>query len=39
MRALVTGTAGFIESTMVDRLVAEGHQAVGIDSPSTGVGG
>ena len=37
MRALVTGAAGFIGSTLVDRLLHEGHQVVGIDNLSTGV--
>jgi UDP-glucose 4-epimerase len=37
MRTLVTGTAGFIGSTLVDRLLADGHQVVGIDNLSTGV--
>jgi UDP-glucose 4-epimerase len=37
MRALVTGAAGFIGSTLVDRLLHDGHQVVGIDNLSTGV--
>ena len=37
MRALVTGAAGFIGSTLVDRLLADGHQVVGIDNFSTGI--
>jgi UDP-glucose 4-epimerase len=35
--AIVTGAAGFIGSTLVDRLLAEGHTVVGIDNLSTGV--
>src|SRR6478735_7644496 len=37
MRILVTGAAGFIGSTLVDRLLTDGHQVVGIDNLSTGV--
>ena len=36
MRALVTGAAGFIGSTLVDRLRADGHQVVGVDNFATG---
>jgi UDP-glucose 4-epimerase len=36
MRALVTGAAGFIGSTLVDRLLADGHTVVGLDDLSTG---
>ncbi|UXA06853.1 GDP-mannose 4,6-dehydratase [Mycobacterium sp. SMC-2] len=36
MRALVTGAAGFIGSTLVDRLLAEGHAVVGLDNFATG---
>jgi UDP-glucose 4-epimerase len=36
MRALVTGAAGFIGSNLVDRLLADGHQVVGIDTLVTG---
>ena len=36
MRALVTGGAGFIGSTLVDRLVADGHAVVALDNFATG---
>jgi UDP-glucose 4-epimerase len=36
MRALVTGGAGFIGSTLVDRLVSEGYEVVVLDDLSTG---
>ena len=36
MRACVTGSAGFIGSSLVDRLLADGHQVVGYDNFSTG---
>lgn len=36
MRAIVTGAAGFIGSTLVDRLLADGHVVIGIDNLSTG---
>ncbi len=32
MRALVTGAAGFIGSTLTSRLLAEGHDVVGVDA-------
>jgi UDP-glucose 4-epimerase len=37
MRAVVTGAAGFIGSTLVDRLLSDGHHVVGVDNLSTGV--
>jgi UDP-glucose 4-epimerase len=35
-RVLVTGAAGFIGSHTVDRLIADGHEVIGIDDLSTG---
>lgn len=35
-RYIVTGCAGFIGSTLVDRLLANGHQVTGVDNFSTG---
>ena len=37
MHFLVTGCAGFVGSTMVDRLLSDGHSVVGVDNLSTGV--
>jgi UDP-glucose 4-epimerase len=34
--AIITGCAGFIGSTLVDRLLAAGHSVIGIDNFSTG---
>ena len=36
MRAFITGAAGFIGSSMADRLLGEGHTVVGYDNMSTG---
>ena len=36
MKAFVTGAAGFIGSTLVDRLLAAGHEVTGFDNLSTG---
>jgi UDP-glucose 4-epimerase len=36
VRTLVTGAAGFIGSTLVDRLLADGHSVVGVDNLSSG---
>ncbi len=38
-RALVTGGAGFIGSTLVDRLLAEGHTVDVVDNLSYGFAG
>lgn len=36
MRILVTGAAGFLGSSLCDRLIAEGHQVIGMDNFITG---
>jgi UDP-glucose 4-epimerase len=36
VRILVTGAAGFIGSTVADRLIADGHEVVGVDDLSRG---
>jgi UDP-glucose 4-epimerase len=36
VRALVTGAAGFIGSTLVDRLLGDGHTVVSLDNFATG---
>jgi UDP-glucose 4-epimerase len=35
-KAIVTGCAGFIGSSLVDKLLAQGLEVVGVDNLSTG---
>lgn len=37
MRFLITGAAGFLGSSLVDRLLDQGHTVVGVDNLSTGL--
>jgi UDP-glucose 4-epimerase len=37
MKYLVTGAAGFIGSSLVDRLLSHGHTVIGVDNLSTGL--
>ena len=36
MRILITGAAGFLGSHLTDRLLADGHEVVGVDNLVTG---
>ena len=36
LTCVVTGAAGFIGSTMVDRLLNQGYKVIGVDNFSTG---
>jgi UDP-glucose 4-epimerase len=36
VRILVTGSAGFIGSHLADRLLADGHEVIGVDNHATG---
>ena len=37
MKALVTGSSGFIGSHIVDELLKRGYEVVGLDNMSTGI--
>lgn len=37
MKYIVTGAAGFIGSSLVDRLLSHGHMVIGVDNLSTGM--
>jgi len=36
MRILITGAAGFLGSHLCDRLLADGHEVIGLDNFITG---
>ena len=36
VKTLITGAAGFIGSNLVDRLLADGHEVIGIDNLQVG---
>jgi nucleoside-diphosphate-sugar epimerase len=35
MKYIVTGSCGFIGSNLVDMLISQGHEVIGIDNPSS----